>query len=113
MQDRFQQWATSAVAALAAQRASEQASAAEADERERRGQRVSAGMRMERKNPDVYRNGVRRYKPRATNEVRRRVLITKKRRREPTTVGAEIGRRLYEMMIEVGRRCVHERRGVG
>ena len=110
---RFQQWAASAVAALAAEKASKQAAAAEADERERRGQRVSAATRMERKNPEVYRNGVRRYKPRATNEARRRVLINKKRRKEPTIVGAEIGRRLHDIMLMVGMRCVNERRGEG
>ena len=82
-------------------------------ERERRGDQPSSRTRMERKRPDVYRSGVKRYKPRAPRAERDRRLISKRFRRAATAAATQIGPRLYEMMVEIATRCASERRGEG
>ena len=115
---RFQRWAASwlehvrAEAAGVAERAQWQSN--ENRERSRRGVLPSANTRMECKRPDVYRSGVRRYKPRTHQNIINRRLISKKGRKINIVTGAEIGPRLYENLIIIAKRCERERqRGDG
>jgi len=114
---RFRRWASTwleqrkAQAADAAEQAQQQR--AEVDERQRRGGQPSAATRMERKRADIYRNGVRHYKPRAAQHVINRRLIMRRGRRVDIVAGAEIGPRLYENIKLIAERCEQERRRRG
>ena len=108
---RFQAWAATVVreqrAALAAGRAG---TAAEA-ERERRGELPSAATRMAARPAGFY-DATRRYAQRAPRAVLRARLLAGRRRVDVTTA-AEVGPRLYDVLIGVAQRCVEERRGEG
>ena len=110
--NRFQRWATSYLMARRDGATQRRAAETEEEERQRRGDRASARTRMARVPKNVYRSGVRAYKPRDPQHV-----IDKRRlgriHRTQITSAAEIGLRLHENLRTIALRCVKERRGDG
>ena len=113
IKDRFQRWATSWLNKLSTEADAGRREEIVEEERGRRGDQPSANTRMEPRRPDMYRGGVRRYKPRARPEERHKRLIRKQLRRTSITVTAQIGPRVHEDMLIIAYRCVKERRGQG
>ena len=109
---RFQRWAASVRQQRRGEAAARESGNAAETERERRGDRASARTRMAPKPKDVYRSGVRPYKPRAPPPV-----INSRRlgnlHRTQITSAAEIGQRLHENFSIIALRCLDERRGDG
>ena len=105
---RFQRWAATVLSARRQEEQQQSAADAAATERQRRGARASAGTRMACTPPDVYRSGIRKYKPRdARHVINARIL--RKPHRARITGAAEIGPRLWETFMEIARRCNRDR----
>ena len=70
---------------------------------------------MEHKHPDVYRSGVRRYKPRASRDVPKQETHFEaiQASSDYRSCAGQIGPRLYENMMIIARRCANERTGKG
>ena len=105
---RFQRWAATVLSARRQEEQQQSAADAATTERQRRGARASAGTRMACTPPDVYRSGIRKYKPRdARHVINARIL--RKPHRARITGAAEIGPRLWETFMEIARRCNRDR----
>ena len=107
--DRFQRWAVSFLKHRKDMDVREAREATAESERGRRGDRVSSGTRMEHKSKDIYRDGVRYYKPRAPQHAINKHILNKKQCRTQITNAAEIGPRLYENYKVIALRCAQER----
>ena len=109
---RFQRWAASVLQHQRSEADRRASAEATAEERQRRGGLTSARTRMAQKPKDVYRSGVRSYKPRDPQHIIDARRLGRKCRTQITSA-AEIGPRLHENFEMIALRCVDERRGDG